>query len=78
VIVKAGEFKDETQTITIAEAEQMQQQVLDFIGETGLVPKAATMAYVLECVNHWLYPEPPCGLSMSKVLEVVNAWLYPT
>jgi len=79
VVVKADEFKDETQTITIAEAEQMQQQVLDFIGETGLVPRAATMAYVLECVNHWLYPPgDKCDLTMAKVLAVVNAWLYPT
>ena len=74
VIASKEGFRNETQSISITELESY---TLDFRAETGLVPKAPNMSYVLECVNHWLYPEPPCGLSMSKVLAVINAWLYP-
>ena len=74
VASKAG-FKDETQSVSIAAPGIY---TLDFLGEHGLIPNAPTMSYVLACINHWLYPEPPCGLSMSKVLAVINAWLYPT
>jgi hypothetical protein len=67
-------FRDETQ-----EAVDIVAGVnnLDFRGDTGIIPNAPEVFYVLECVNHWLYPEVPCGLSVFKVLEVVNAWLYP-
>ena len=65
--------KDKTQSITISDT----TYPLDFVGEHGLIPNAPSMSYVLECINHWLYPAAPCGLSMSKVLAVINAWLYP-
>ena len=71
VASKAG-YKDETQAISVSDT-----HTLDFMGETGLIPNAPDMSYVLACINHWLYPVSPCGLSMSKVLAVINAWLYP-
>ena len=73
-INKSG-FREETQSKNIPSLGP--QYELDFIAETGLIPDAPDVFYVLECVNHWLYPEPPCGLTVFKVLEVVNAWLYP-
>ena len=72
---KAG-FKNESQEISITEAGAY---TLNFRGEHGLIPKAPSMGYALECVNHWLYAElqpEECRLSMAKALEVVNAWLY--
>jgi hypothetical protein len=76
VVAGKSGFKDETQSINITELGQ--QYELNFRAETGLIPQAPDAFYVLECVNYWLYPESPCGLSVFKVLEVVNAWLYPT
>ena len=73
VVASKTGYKDETQSITITEA----TYTLDFLGEQGLIPNAPNMSYVLACINHWLYPVPPCGLTMSKVLAVINAWLYP-
>ena len=56
-----------------------QQYELKFQGNTGLVPNAPTMSYVLLCVNRWLFPpNEECGLTMSTVLKAVNAWLFPT
>ena len=49
----------------------------DLIAQTGLIPDAPDMSYVLLCVNRWLFPPGECGLTMSKVLAVVNAWLFP-
>ena len=76
VVASKEGFKDETQTIDITELGQ--GYPLDFCGETGLIPKAPDVFYVLECVNHWLFPVSPCELTVFKVLEVVNAWLFPT
>ena len=73
VVASKTGYKDETQSISITEP----TYTLDFHGEHGLVPNAPSMSYVLRCINHWLYPVPPCGLSMSRVLAVINAWLYP-
>jgi hypothetical protein len=70
---KSG-FRDITKPLTITGAGLY---TLNFRSETGLVPNAPSMSYVLLCVNHWMYEPPPCGLSMSRVLQVVNAWLYP-
>jgi len=70
-------FRDEEQDLTIEGLGPDYEVNLDFRGETGLVPKAPSMMYVLACVHNWLYPPVECGLSMTKVLEVVHAWLYP-
>ena len=67
------DFQDRTQQVVVG----TDPVTLDFLAETGLIPKGAEMSYVLTCVNHWLYPEGECGLEMSTVLAVVNAWLYP-
>jgi hypothetical protein len=74
VTSKSGFRGNSTQEISITATGEY---TLDFTGETGLVPNAPDMSYALACVNHWLYPVPPCGLGMSKVLQVINAWLYP-
>jgi len=75
VVASKTGYEDESQPISITELGQ--EYTLDFRGETGLIPNAPDVFYVLECVNHWLFPEPPCDLSVFKVLEVVNAWLFP-
>jgi hypothetical protein len=71
---KAG-FREESQSINITSLGP--QYELDFLAQTGLIPNAATVFYVLECVSHWLYPTPPCELTVFRVLDVVNAWLFP-
>ena len=73
VTASKTEFRDKSQQVVVG----TDPVTLDFIAETGLIPNGAEMSYVLTCVNHWLYPVPPCGLEMSTVLAVVNAWLYP-
>ncbi|MCD6568021.1 MAG: carboxypeptidase regulatory-like domain-containing protein [Dehalococcoidia bacterium] len=73
VVASKTGFRDRQQDIAIA----ADPVTLDFTGETGLIPNACDMSYVLTCVNHWLYPVGDCGLNMSTVLAVVNAWLYP-
>jgi hypothetical protein len=75
VVASKSGFRDETQSIDIAELGQ--QYELNFRAETGLIPDAPDAFYLLKCVNHWLYPESSCGLSVFKALEVLNAWLYP-
>jgi len=72
-VSKAG-YRDVTRPLTVTGPGLY---TLNFKGESGLVPNAPNMSYVLLCVNHWLYPPPDCGLSMSRVLQIVNAWLYP-
>jgi len=75
VVASKDGFRDETQTDVVV---VLGVNTLHFRGETGLIPNAPNMSYVLKCVNHWLYPpSEECELTMSKVLAVVNAWLYP-
>jgi len=58
---------------------------MDFVGDYGLVCKAATMSYAMESVNHWLYtpvdkygtPQPDWQLSSWKVSQVVHSWQFP-
>jgi len=76
--VVAGKEGFREQRVTLDVAGAAESLVVDFKGETGLVPDAPDMAYVLACVNHWLFPpDEECALSMSRVLMVVNAWLFP-
>ncbi|MDY6834934.1 MAG: cohesin domain-containing protein [Chloroflexota bacterium] len=72
IVASKDGFKDESQLISVTDSGLY---TLDFRGENGLIPEAPDMSYALRCVNHWLYPEIPCGLSLSKVLAVINAWL---
>jgi hypothetical protein len=77
VVVSAAGFKKETQAVSITSLGD--DYTLDFIGESGLIPQAPTLSYVLNCANHWLFPpvgHPELALSMSKVLAVANAYLY--
>jgi parallel beta-helix repeat protein len=58
---------------------------LDFEGDYGLVPKACTMGYAMESVNHWLFvpvdgmavPHPEWQLSSWKAMESVHSWQFP-
>ncbi len=71
-------FRDETQTINIAELDPGYAVTCNFQGEYGLIPDAPDMWYALDCVNLWLYPpNPDTGLDMWTALDAVNAWLYP-
>jgi hypothetical protein len=60
--------------------------VLNFVGDYGLVCKAASMSYAMESVNHWLFtpygcdgvtPEPDYRLSDWKAMESVHSWQFP-
>jgi hypothetical protein len=76
VVASATGFKKEEQEISIASLGD--DYTLDFIGNSGLVPQAPDMSYVLACANHWIDPpvaHPELALNMSKVLAVANAWL---
>ena len=73
VIASKSGYRNETQSVSVGSG----TYTIDFVGEHGLVPNAPSVSYVLGCINHWLYPVSPCGLSMSRVLAVINAWLYP-
>ena len=74
VVASKSGFRDETQDGVAIIAGV---NTLNFRGDTGIIPNAPDVFYVLDCVNNWLYPADSCGLSVFKVLEVVNAWLYP-
>jgi hypothetical protein len=59
--------------------------VMDFVGDYGLVCKAASMSYAMESVNHWLFvpeddvgtPQPDWKLSNWKAMESVASWQFP-
>jgi len=58
---------------------------MDFVGDYGLVCKAASMSYAMESVNHWLFvptdamlvPQPDWQLSNWKAMESVHSWQFP-
>jgi len=77
VVASKSGYKDESQPIDITELGQ--EYTLDFRGETGLIPNAPDIFYVLGCIDNWLYPpSEECELSLFRVLAVIDAWLYPT
>jgi len=60
--------------------------VLNFVGDYGLVCRAASMSMAMEAVNHMLFvplgddgvtPEPDWQLSNWKAMEVVHSWQFP-
>ena len=59
---------------------------MNFVGDYGLVPKGASLSYVTESINHWLYtpvdeygtPQPDWQLSCWKAMESVHSWQFPT
>ncbi len=78
VASKAG-FRDETQTISISVDDFGQTLTLNFQGAHGIVPNAADVWYVLDCVILWKYKpveHPELGLDIWKILDVVIAWKY--
>jgi len=76
VASKSG-YRDESQTINITESEQ--EYEFDFCGNTGLIPNALDVFYVVDCVAHWKYLPAVacCKLDVLKVVDVVAAWKYP-
>jgi len=58
---------------------------MNFVGDYGLVCKAATMSYAMESINHWLYTpvdeygtlQPDWQLSSWKADESVHSWQFP-
>ena len=58
---------------------------MDFEGDYGLVPRACTMSYAMESVNHWLFvpidlsltPHSEWQLSSWKAMESVHSWQFP-
>jgi len=58
---------------------------MDFEGDYGLVPRACTMSYAMESVNHWLFvpidgmavPHSEWKLSSWKAMESVHSWQFP-
>jgi RHS repeat-associated protein len=74
VTVSNDGFRDETRAISVTNSTTY---TLDFVGESGLIPDAPNMSYVLACINLWKFGEPPCNLNMSTVLAVINAWKFP-
>jgi len=59
--------------------------VMDFVGDYGLVCKAASMSYAMESINHHLFtplddggtPQPDWKLSNWKAMESVASWQFP-
>ncbi len=60
---KAG-FRSLTQSLTVTDMGA--SYTLDFKGNTGLVPDAPDLSFVLNCINKWKFP-PDGG----------TAWIYP-
>ena len=58
---------------------------MDFEGNYGLVPRACTMSYAMESVNHWLFvpidgmavAHSEWQLSVWKAMESVHSWQFP-
>jgi len=74
VASKAG-FRNETQTNVVVE---VGVNILDFRGDTGLVPNEPDASYAMDCVHNWLFPpSTECGLSAEKAMDVIHAWLFP-
>ena len=59
--------------------------VVDFVGDYGLVCKAASMSYAMESINHHLFtpldgvgtPQPDWKLSNWKAMESIASWQFP-
>ena len=59
--------------------------VMDFVGDYGLVCQGASMSYAMESVNHWLFvpeddvgtPQPDWKLSNWKAMQSVASWQFP-
>jgi hypothetical protein len=73
VASKAG-FRNQTLTINVTD---LATYTLNFKANSGLVPDAPDLSYVLACIHKWKYPPEGLGLNLSKVLSVINAWKYP-
>jgi parallel beta-helix repeat protein/predicted outer membrane repeat protein len=74
IVVDKDGRRPQTQQVTISGPDPV---ILDFIGQTGLIPNAPSVQYVAQCSNHYLYPYGNCGLTVQRVAAVSNAYLYP-
>jgi len=68
-------FREETQQVVVGSV----PVTLDFCGETGLIPDAPNVFYVVDCVANWKYMPAVacCKLDVFRVVDVVAAWKYP-
>ncbi len=74
VASKTG-YRNETLEIAIDDINRT--WTANFEANSGLIPNAPDMSYVLACINKWKFPPAGLGLELSKVLAVINAWKYP-
>jgi hypothetical protein len=74
VVVDKDGWRPQTQQVTVSGTGTI---IMDFIGQTGLIPNDPSVQYVAQCSNHYLYPYSNCGLTVQKVAAVSNAYLYP-
>jgi hypothetical protein len=75
VASKAG-FRNQTLTIDVTDLAVT--YTLNFKANSGLMPNAPDLSYVLACINKWKYPPEGLGLNLSKVLSVIHAWKLPS
>jgi len=74
VVVSKEGFRDEVQSISVAE---LTTYDLDFVGDHGLIPDAPDKTYVLACADLWKSDEPSSQLSTSRLLELISASKHP-
>jgi hypothetical protein len=75
VVANKVGFRSQTETINVDNLETV--YTLDFEANTGLIPNAPDMSYVLACIHIWKYPHDGLGLDISSVLAVIHAWKFP-
>ncbi len=69
-------YRDTSLEVTVTDLNE--DVALHFRGNTGLVPNAPDLSYVLACINRWQFPpDGVLGLGMDKVLTVISAWKNP-
>lgn len=74
VVTREG-FREEVRSISVTE---MRTYVIDFVGDSGLIPDAPGRPYVLACVSLWQLDDASLQLSTSRLLDVISASKYPS
>jgi len=84
--IHAGENPDYPDYIDWSTPEKLAAGfVMNFVGDYGLVCKAASMSYAMESINHYLFtpvdeygtPQPDWKLSNWKAMQSVASWQFP-
>jgi hypothetical protein len=74
VLVSKPGFRDEAQRVSVTGSAT---RLLDFAGDSGLIPRAPARPYVLACVDLWQRGDASSQLSTSRLLDVISAAKYP-